>query len=158
MRDMTLTGFIAHLTVAQAMVNTTNRSALDQAARVVEREAKAIVGKYQTRAGPFAGWAELAQSTKNDRVRQGFSENEPGLRSGEMRDSIGRAVGRNEAVVGSNNEKLVRFELGTSKQQPRSVLGIAAVHKGPEVARILGQGVVKHLVGQGVFGGRLPIP
>lgn len=158
MREMTLTGFIAHLTVAQAMVNTTNRSALEQAARVVEREAKAEIGKYQTQAGPFAGWAELAQSTKDDRVRKGFSENEPGLRTGDMRDSIGHAVGRNEAVVGSNDDKLVWFELGTSKQPPRSVLGIAAVHKGPEVARILGQGAVKSLVGQGVFGGRLPIP
>lgn len=155
---MTLTGFIAHLTVAQALVNTTNRSALEQAASVVEREAKAEVGKYQTQAGPFAGWAELAQATKDDRVREGFSENDPGLRTGQMRDSIGHAIGRNEAVVGSNDDKMVWFELGTAKQPPRSVLGIAAVHKGAEVARILGGGMVKNLVGRDVFGGKMPIP
>jgi len=158
MTTMTLTGFITHLAAAQALVARASHSSLEQAARVVEREAKAKIGKYQTQAGPFAGWAELAQSTKDDRVRQGFPENEPGLRTGQMRDSIGHAVGRNEAVVGSNDDKLVWFELGTSKQPPRSVLGIAAAHKGPEVARILGGGVVKSLVGQGVFGGKLPIP
>jgi len=158
MTTMTLAGFITHLTAVQALVSASSRSALEQAAKVVEREAKAEVGKYQAQAGPFVGWAELAQSTKDDRVRKGFSENEPGLRTGQMRDSIGHAVGRNEAVVGSNDDKMVWFELGTPKQPPRSVLGIAAVHKGPEVARILGAGVVKNLVGKDVFGGKMLIP
>lgn len=117
-----------------------------------------MIGDYQNAAGPFAGWAELADATKDDRVRRGFSENDPGLRTGAMRDSIGIAVGAREAVVGSNDDHLVWFELGTSKQPPRSVLGIAAVHKGPQVARILGQGAVKALTGGGVYGGQMPIP
>jgi hypothetical protein len=107
---------------------------------------------------PFAGWAELADSTKDDRVKQGFAENEPGLRTGVMRESIDHVVGDRETVVGSNSENLERFELGTSRQPPRSVLGIAAVHKGPEIAHILGLSVVKSLFGPGVFKGKMLIP
>ena len=68
------------------------RNALEKAAVVVEKRAKEKIGEYQDQAGPFAGWADLADSTKADRIRQGYSEDEPGLRSGEMRDSIEHVV------------------------------------------------------------------
>ena len=157
MNDMTLTGFIAHLAGASMEIQHHQRTAMERACRVVEAEAKREIGTYQDAAAPFAGWAELADSTKEDRVRLGFSENDPGLRTGEMRDSIGHVVGENEGVVGSNDDKLVWFELGTDKQTPRSVLGMAAVHKVEDVARILGEGVRAALVGKGVHNGSMAI-
>jgi hypothetical protein len=75
-----------------------------------------------------------------------------------MRESIEHVVGKHEAVVGSNSENLEWFELGTPRQPPRSVLGIAAVHKGPQIAHILGMSVVKSLFGRGVVKGGIPIP
>ena len=154
---MTLSGFIAHLAGASMEIQHHQRTAMERACRVVEAEAKREIGTYQDAAAPFAGWAELADSTKEDRVRLGFSENDPGLRTGEMRDSIGHVVGENEGVVGSNDDKLVWFELGTDKQTPRSVLGMAAVHKVEDVARILGEGVRAALVGKGVHNGSMAI-
>src|SRR4051794_36413616 len=103
--------------------------ALEQAAVVVEKRAKEKIGEYQDQAGPFIAWPELADATKADRVNQGYPEDEPGLRSGEMRDSIEHVVVDSEAQVGSNDDKLVWFELGTSKQPPRSVLGGAVIEK-----------------------------
>lgn len=47
-----------------------------------------VLGHYQTATGPFGSWPELADSTKADRVRQGYTENDPLLRSGQMRDDI----------------------------------------------------------------------
>lgn len=157
MTDMTLSGFMAHLAGAVMEASHGHHAAMERACRAVETEAKAEIGTYQGSAGPFAGWAELADSTKNDRVRQGYSENDPGLRSGEMRDSIKHEVGPHEGVVGSNDENLVYFELGTAKQPPRAVLGGAAYRKAETVAKILGAGAVQSLMGPGVFGGKFPI-
>ena len=143
-------GFMAELVIE---VHHRTEQALERAARLVEREAKAELGAYQGAAPPFAPWAPLADSTKADRVREGYPADEPGLRSGEMRDSIGHRVdasaGHGEATVGSDDDNLVWFELGTSKQPPRSVLGGALVRKSGRVAEILGEGVVKALVGGG---------
>jgi hypothetical protein len=133
-------------------------AALDHAAAVVQKEAKAIVGNYQDGAGPFAPWAELADSTKDDRVRQGFTENDPELRTGDLRDGIERRVlDGHTAVVGSDSDVMVYQELGTAKMPPRSMLGIAAVHKGEHVANILGEGVARALVGKKVVDGSIDL-
>jgi phage gpG-like protein len=114
---------------------------------VVEKEAKAEIGHYQGAAGPFSAWPELADATKEDRLKSGFSENDPLLRTGELRDSIEHTAGVDEAVVGSNSDIAVYQELGTQHIPPRSFLGGAAVRKGEEVANILGRHVVKALAG-----------
>ncbi len=131
--------------------------ALEKVARVVDKRAKEKIGEYQEQAGPFAGWAELADSTKEDRLRQGYTENDPGLRSGEMRDSIEHVVRDGEAQVGSDDDKMVWFELGTSKQPPRSVLGGAVVEEMDKITEIVGTSAVAALVGKGVHGGKMAI-
>ena len=155
--EMSLLQFIDHIAAAHERIEKAEHERLERVARLIEDEAKSSLGTYQEAAGPFAEWAELADSTKDERVRLGFPENEPGLRTGEARDSIEHVVGEHEAVIGSNDEHLEVFELGTVSQPPRSVLGSAAVRKAPEVAEILGESVVMGLVGRGVVGGKLPI-
>lgn len=157
MIEMGLAEFAIKLTEVALEAMEAERHALEKAAKLVENEAKSRVGHYQEAIGPFAGWAELADSTKADRVNQGFTENDPGLRTGEMRDSIEHKTEEHEAQIGSNNDKLVWFELGTSKQPPRAVLGGAACAKEAEVVSILGDGVVTALIGAGVHGGKFPI-
>lgn len=131
--------------------------ALEAAARVVEHEAKEEIGHYQDAVGPFAQWAELADSTKDQRVRMGFSENDPLLRTGELRDSIGHEVDGRNAVVGSTSDIAVYQELGTARIPPRSFLGGAAARKESDVVDIIGEGAVIGLVGQDVFRRYLPI-
>lgn len=156
-REMSLTGFMSHLTNGVMTVSRVQQSAMEQACRVIEAEAKRELGTYQDGAGSFVAWAELADSTKDQRVALGFSENEPGLRTGEMRDSIRHQATPELGVVGSDDENLVYFELGTSKQPPRSVLALAALHTGEKVAKILGGSMVAALTGNGVVNGRLEI-
>lgn len=131
------------------------RSALDQAARVIQREAKASIGDYQGAATPFGAWPQLAESTQRDRVAQGFTPNDPLLRTGHLRDSIGRRVGDREAVIGSDEPVAVFQELGTRTIPPRSFLGGAAVRKTDEVVAILGGRVVAALRGES--GAAVPI-
>ena len=147
-KAMTLDAFLVFLRALPAAVEAAEHAGLEHAARLIEAEAKAELGHYQDAAAPFPGWAELSDVTKADRVQQGFSENEPGLRNGEMRDSIKHQVGDKESVVGSDDEKLVWFELGTSKQPPRSVLGIAAVRNVEKVAHAIGGSVAHAIAGR----------
>ncbi len=119
MQEFSLLGFIEHLGKLGVEVVEAEHEAMERAAKVVEREAKSEIGEYQdSNTGPFPAWAELADATKDDCVRLGFTENDPGERTGEMRDSIGHVVrtplfGEAEAVVGSDDDDLVYFEAGT---------------------------------------------
>ena len=119
--------------------------------------AKEKIGEYQDEAGPFVAWAELAESTKADRTRQGFPEDEPLLRTGEMRDSIEHQVEVPVAQVGSNSDIAVYQELGTQHIPPRSFLGGAAVEKLDDIMKIVGEHAVAALVGEKVHEGRMLI-
>jgi hypothetical protein len=145
-REFSLTGFASFLGEL-ANVAEAEHHALEHAAVMVETEAKRVIGTYEY------GWPELADTTQAQRVAQGYSENEPGLRSGEMRESIEHTTLREEALVGSDDQNLVYFELGTAKQPPRSVLAEAAVHKEADVVDFLGRTMVAHL-----SSGSLPKP
>src|SRR5262245_15225857 len=134
-----------------------DRHALEKAAKVVKKRAKAKLGEYQDEAGPFVGWADLADATKADRVSQGFPEDEPLLRTGAMRDSIEHTVADGEAQVGSNSDIAVYQELGTERIPPRSFLGGAAAESVDAIIGIVGDHAVTALVGKGVHGGKMLI-
>lgn len=143
-----LSDFVEYLGKLPRSVRVATQRSLEAGAEILEGEAIDIIGTYQRSGlGPFAAWEELAQSTKEQRARLGYSDNDPGLRSGAMRDSITHRVGIGEAVIGSNDQHLVWFELGTVHQSPRSVLGIAGYRKAPEVATLIGKQVARAVAG-----------
>ena len=123
------TGLLLHIANA---LPAARHKALEYAAQIVEEEAKDVIGTYRYR------WVELAEATKEDRLRLGFSENEPGLRTGDMRESITHIVQGNVAHIGSDDDKLVWFELGTVKQPPRPVLKGAVLAKVKEIEHVIG--------------------
>ena len=130
-------------------LTTATHKALDHAAKLVEAEAKREIGDYQPDKGPFAAWAELADSTQKDRAAKGFPENEPLLRTGALRDSIEHTVkSHHEAEVGSDSLIAVYQELGTNHIPPRSFLGGAAFTKSHEVRALLGHSVIATIMGK----------
>lgn len=151
---MSLAGFAAKLGELAIAVHEESKHALERSAEMVEAEAKRSIGTYQDAAAPFAAWPELADSTKADRVRQGFPENEPELRTGEMRASIEHMVEMHgvdgTAYVGSDSEKLEFQELGTSKMPPRSILGGALMRKEDAVRKVIGGYIYGALAGEEV--------
>src|SRR5471032_2791128 len=94
-----IAGMVAHLAKMADAEVVALQGGLKKCAIEIEKTSKAEIGQYQDEIGPFAGWVELADTTKEDRVRKGFSENDPLLRSGELRDSLGNTVAGMEAVV-----------------------------------------------------------
>lgn len=149
-QTFSLVSFASFLGKVAMAMPTTNHRALEYAARIIEEKAKSEVGTYQGAAGPFAAWKELSPGTKADRKRQGFPENEPLLRTGEMRDSIQHVVLKDEAQVGSNNDKAFWQEVGTSRISPRSFLGSAAVNSAQEIELVIGREIMLALYGEGL--------
>ncbi len=130
--------FVTFLAGVSASMPMARRKALELGCQIIEDESKRVIGTYDY------GWTELADRTKVDRVNKGYPANEPGLRSGDMRKSIKHQVLnvgilQTEGQVGSNDDKLVWFELGTKKQPPRSVLVSAAMAKADEVEKVIGR-------------------
>jgi phage gpG-like protein len=134
-----------------------DKAALEKATKLLQRKVKEKFGEYQSEAGPFVAWAELAESTKQDRERQGYPEDEPLLREGTLRDSVERLVRDGEGFVGSNSDVAVYQELGTKNMPPRSTFGSAGVENMEAVIKIVGEETVIALVGEQVFEGRMEI-
>ena len=62
-----------------------------------------------------------------------------------MRDSTSHVVDGHEAVIGSDLDKAVYQELGTSKIPARSFLGLAAHEEGHHVAEKIGEHMANYL-------------
>jgi HK97 gp10 family phage protein len=141
-----ISSFVAHLVAMQAAETLALHNALKKCATAIEKTAKTEIGTYQGDVGPFPGWVELADATKEDRVAQGYTENDPLLRSGELRDSIDKEITGLEACVWSTSDVMVYQELGTPNIPPRPVLGPAAIHNKELIEKTLGQAVVAGLL------------
>lgn len=108
-----------------------DRQALNKACEIVEDEAKRVLGTYDY------AWPPLAPST----VASKAGGDTPGLETGEMRDSIEHTVEGKSGQVGTDMDRAFWFELGTSRQPPRSFLLEAAMRKSEEVAKEVGEEV-----------------
>ncbi|TPE14900.1 hypothetical protein FJP62_14310 [Pantoea vagans] len=126
---MNLEQFARELSSASASIATGLEEGFRVIVKEIEETAKEEIGIYQPAYGPFDAWAPLAESTKADRVRQGYSEDEPLLRSGELRDSIGSEVVGLAAIVGTKSEIGLWQEVGTAHIPPRPFIGPAYVRK-----------------------------
>jgi phage gpG-like protein len=155
MSELSLVAMAEKLLAADLLIHHNAHAALERVATKVERTAKAEFGEYQPAVGPFPAWAELAESTKEDRERKGFPADEPLLRTGEVRDSIGHEVADLDAVIGSDSDILVYHEFGTAKMSPRPVLGPALQMNEAAIVRELGGAVVAGLIGEDVVHGSL---
>jgi len=126
---MDLEQFAREMSSASTSIATGLEAGFRVIVKEIEETAKEEIGVYQPVYGPFDAWAPLAESTKAERVRQGYSEDEPLLRSGELRDSIESEVVGLAAIVGTKSEIGFWQEVGTVSVPPRPFIGPAYVRK-----------------------------
>ena len=137
---MNLVEAAARFGAAEADLEAARAPMLAAACQMVAHKAKDLIGV------PHGWWPPLASETlvRKDGV------NTPLLETGEMRDSIEWNADEKHGYVGSNDDKAVFQELGTSRGiPPRSFLGAAAALEGPAVAKMM-----EKVVGAAI-GGRL---
>lgn len=123
--------------------------AVDRIGAKIELKAKAKLGHENSKGLNSEQWDELAESTVIDRIRKGFTPDDTGLRTGKMRDSISHVSEELTTVIGSNDQNLVYFEHGTSKQPPRSVLGASAEESIDAIKKEFGDAVISGMLGKG---------
>jgi hypothetical protein len=112
---------------------------------MVQERAKGLIGH------PNASWPPLAAET----IAHKSGLNMPLLETGEMRDSIEHTViDSSHAEVGSNLDRAVWHESGTSRVPPRPFLSLAAHQEGPQVAKMVAKTVGAAIVG-GLAGSRV---
>ncbi len=139
--------FATHLVGLQVATLKAAEHGLNQATKLIQEDAKARIGEYQDAAGPFPAWANLAESTVNDRISKGFSPDEPLLRTGDLRESIEREVKGLEGVVGSKSDIALYQEMGTERIPPRPFLGPAAFNNKAKIQKLIGDAVFTALTG-----------
>jgi HK97 gp10 family phage protein len=130
--------FAEHLLTAATAEAIALHNGLEKCAKLIEKTAKAEIGHYQPAVGPFQDWAELADCTKDNRTRQGYTENDPLLRTGELRDSITHETAGLEAIIGSTSPVMAYQEFGTPSIPPRPVIGPAAFRNKAKIQKIIG--------------------
>ena len=147
-----LLGLAAKLTALQGGALLAQQHALSEGAKIVHEEARDRIGTYQGAAGPFGAWPQLAQSTQDERVREGYSPNDPLLRSGDMRDSLEWNASPFQANIGSDSPVAKAQELGDGDDLPaRSFLGGAAYSKEEEVVDKVRQELVAAYIIGSIF-------
>lgn len=139
--------FALHLATLQAGVALELHRGLKRVAVAVDQTAKSEFGVYQPAIGPFSAWAPLAESTKTERERLGYTPDDPLRRSGETRDTVGHEVSGHEAVIGSTSDVMVYQELGDDRIPPRPVLGPAVERNHELIRKVLGSALVSGLLG-----------
>ena len=143
---MNLAESAARFAAAAADIEAAKLAALEEACQLVEERAKGLIGH------PNSQWPPLAAET----LKRKDNVNTPLLETGEMRE-FDRARCRRlvHGYVGSNDDKAVWQELGTSRGiPPRSFIGLAAHLEGPNVAKVAGKTLVA-AIGAGLAGRRV---
>jgi hypothetical protein len=140
----TVLGFVAKLKMIEHDMDALGPAIIRKACEMVCEEAKRVIGTYDY------NWPQLSPATLAHKFF-----NTPLLETGEMRDSIEWTAHGLEGHVGSNNDKAVWQELGTSKIPPRSFLVGAAQHMEDKIHKMAARAVMAVLAGRGLHSSEL---
>jgi phage gpG-like protein len=137
-------GFVAKLKAIEHDTKEVGHAIVARACEMVCAEAKRVIGEG------YPEWPALAPETLARKMR-----NTPLLETGEMRASIEWNASGNEGYVGSNNDKAVWHELGTSRIPPRPFLMGAAIRMEPVIHAMAAKAVVAVIAGRGLHGSEM---
>lgn len=139
------------------------REGLEVGIKVALEESKSELGRYQPAAPPFGEWKPLAEATRDERRDLGFPEDEPLLRTGELRAAIESnvegdtaAIGVPSREVGDGSRKNPFRDIGLVAQNQelgvtipaRSFLGGAMVRKHDEILEATARPTIELLRGE----------
>lgn len=143
MKTFDILGFIAEIPAIERDVHANGPMIVERGLQIIQKKAKAAIGKEHEL------WPDLAPSTIADKKAHGFPTPKPLLRTGELRDSIEYTVNGLEGAVGSNLDRALWLEMGTSKMPPRSFLISSAISSEDKIARMAAAATVAALSGHG---------
>jgi len=141
-----LVEFAARMEAAAHDTEVAKHEIIEEACRMVAGKAKSLIGV------PHSFWPPLQPKT----LRRKDGVNTPLLETGELRDSIEWTAEETVGYVGSNNDKAVWHELGTSRGiPPRSFLASAAMMEAPKIEKMAASMILSAIAGRGETGTRV---
>jgi len=141
--------FRAYEPVLLAALTEGVHTGVKKGAHLLQQEIEVELGTYQEAIGPYEAWQDLAERTKTERVKAGYTEDDPLRASGELAGTFGSRVEGNRASVGSDDPVAIYQENGTEKIPPRSAIGGAAMRMQDKVAETIAEHAVWALRGLG---------
>ena len=148
MKEFSNLGSLAlHLAGQEVALLASLHAGLEKCAVRLETTMESEIGHYQPGIGPFAAWADLADSTEAQKARMGYPAAAPLEASGKMKKSFTHTTTALETVVGSTDPKMVYHEFGTPKMPARAVVGPALLSNKEYIRRVLGAATVAGLIG-----------
>jgi len=138
-------GFIAKLKAVETDLHLVGPAIIARACEMVAAEAKRVLGTYDY------DWPQLKAETIAHKMRG----DSPLLETGELKNSITWNSSGNEGHVGSNLDKAVWHELGTSKIPPRPFLAGAAIHMEEKIHKLAARAVMAVMMGKGLHGSEM---
>jgi phage gpG-like protein len=138
-------GFVAKLKVIDHDLTEVGHAVVARACQMVANAAKEALGTYEF------GWVSLAPETIARKMRG----DTPLLETGELRDSIQWNSDGNKGYVGSDLDKAVWMEFGTSKIPPRSFLAAAAAQQEELIHKMAAKAVHAVIRGEGLHGSEM---
>ncbi len=145
MVTMRLDTFARHLSAIAADMPNLERRGMDDAGKMLRAAARGYIGEYQDAIRGSPAWAPLAERTIEDRIRLGFTPDDPLLRTGALRRSIDYTVRPRRLLLGSTSLIGLWQELGTVTIPPRPFLGRAMAEHGREATRVIFERVLRPL-------------
>jgi hypothetical protein len=134
-----IASFIVKLKTIELELEVVGHAAVAAACQLIADEAQRVIGTYDY------GWPSLAPSTLAKK-----SADTPLLESGQLRTSIEWNASSNTGAVGSNLDRAVYQELGTSRIPPRPFLAGAALAMEPKIHALFERAVVACIAGRGL--------
>jgi phage gpG-like protein len=119
----TLLGMAAKLAEVAIETEAAIQLVVEESAGLVQEVAKNAMGTYEF------GWPELQPET----IERKATGDSPLLETGELRHSIEKTIGHHVAWVGSDEDKAVWMEFGTSTIPPRSFIASAGMVCEPQI-------------------------
>lgn len=138
-------GFVAKLKAIEHDMHELGPAIVAKACEMVCAEAKRVLGSYEY------DWPQLKPET----IARKMLGNAPLLETGEMRASIEWQAHGLEGAVGSNLDRAVWMELGTSRIPPRSFLAGAAMEMEGKIHKMAARAVMAVMLGKGLHGSEM---
>jgi phage gpG-like protein len=143
-QTFSLLGFVAHLATVERDMHELGPAIVARACEMVCAEAKRVIGEG------YPYWPALQPATLARKMM-----NTPLLETGQLRASIEWNSSGNEGYVGSNDDRAIWHEFGTSHIPPRSFLAGAAMAMEDKIHKMAARAVMAVMLGKGLYGSEM---
>ena len=144
--------FAAFLATLESRIPEARKKGLEAAGKLVKGEIQDEMGHYQGAIHGLPEWAPLAERTVDDRVAHGYTPNDPLVRSGELRATIGYTVHDDHVEIGSPDKIMEYQEFGTPDARfpipPRPVIGGSLFRRLDDAVKAAIEPTIKLLEGE----------